>query len=274
MSSTRQPGPDDHDEAFWKAFLTVGHPNQRRNRLLFSLVPRGPRCRFCAAPFGGIGAPLMRLIGRYRANQNPSYCAACFTYLAKHHGGAEIECSMLFADIRGSTTIAESMSATAYRELLDRFYTEACSVVFGHDGTVDKFVGDELVAIYLPLLAGERHAALAIDTARELLRVTGHGTAAGPWVRLGIGVHTATAWFGAVGHGAHVELTAVGDAMNVAARLASMAGAGEVLVTSAAASATGRDPVGERRILHLKGRQEPMEVISLREPAVGESFHA
>ena len=119
------------------------------------------------------------------------------------------------------------------------------------------------MAIFLPLLAGERHAALAIDTARELLRVTGHGTEAGPWVRLGIGVHTGTAWFGAVGHGAHVELTAVGDAMNVAARLASTAGAGEVLVTSAAASAAGRDPVGERRTLQLKGREEPMEVTSL-----------
>ena len=135
-------------------------------------------------------------------------CQSCLPFLSTHHGGAEIECTLLFADIRGSTTIAESMSSTDFHHLLDRFYTVASEVVFEHDGTVDKFVGDELVAMFVPLLSGEHHAAAAIEAARALLRATGHADPAGPWVPLGAGVHTAVTWFGAVGQGTHVELTA------------------------------------------------------------------
>ena len=206
----------------------------------------------------------MRLAGRRPATQNPKICAACFTFISKWHGGAEIECTMLFADIRGSTAIAEAISPTAFRELLDRFYTAACGVVFRHDGTVDKFVGDELVAVFMPMFCGDRHAAMAVDAAQELLRVTGHGAPGGPWVPVGAGVHTGTTWFGTVGQGSHREVTAVGDAMNVTARLASAAAAGEVLVSTSAALAAGLDPERERRSLHLKGRVEPLEVVGLR----------
>lgn len=144
----------------------------------------------------------MRLIDKRPTSQNPSMCNSCFTFVATHHGGAEIECTMLFADIRGSTTLAEGMSASSFRQLLDRFYTTASAVVFDHDGTVDKFVGDELVAMFFPLLSGERHAAQGIDAAQALLRATGHEAEDGPWVPLGAGVHTARVWFGAVGQGA------------------------------------------------------------------------
>jgi adenylate cyclase len=208
----------------------------------------------------------MRLAGRRPATQNPNICAACFTFISRRHGGAEIECTMLFADIRGSTALAEAIPVAAFRELLDRFYTVACSVVFKYDGTVDKFVGDELVAIFMPMFCGDRHAALAVEAAEELLRVTGHAAPDGPWVGVGAGVHTATTWFGTVGQGSHREVTAVGDAMNVTARLASAAAAGEVLITSAAALAAGLDPALECHAIRLKGRQEPVEVVGLRVP--------
>jgi adenylate cyclase len=156
------------------------------------------------------------------------------------------------------------MSAADFRGLLDRFYTTASSVVFEHDGTVDKFVGDELVAMFFPLLTGDRHAAQGVKAARALLRATGHGGPDGPWVPLGAGVHTANVWFGAVGQGSHVELTAVGDAVNTTARLASLAAAGEILVTTEAAAAANLDPALERRELELKGKQLVTEVVSLR----------
>jgi adenylate cyclase len=148
--------------------------------------------------------------------------------------------------------------------LLDRFYTVATTVVFDREGTVDKFVGDELVAMFFPLISGDRHAAQAVDAARALLAETGHGSATGPWVPLGAGVHTAVTWFGAVGQGQRVELTAVGDPVNTTARLASLAAAGEILVTTAAAEAAGLDPGLERRRLELKGKQAVTEVVSLR----------
>ena len=206
----------------------------------------------------------MRLIGKRPSDSNPTMCRSCFAFVSRHHGGAEIEVTMLFADIRGSTSLAEGMSSADYHRVLNRFYTTASGVVFDYDGAVDKFVGDELVAMFFPLLTGERHAERGVAAARALLRATGHADPNGPWVPIGAGVHTGMAWFGAVGEGAHVELTAIGDAVNVAARLASAAAAGEVLVTSDAAAAAGPDPSLEHRQLELKGKQDATEVVSLR----------
>ena len=260
--SANQP-PSTENEAFWRDLLTNGDSRERRRRLVFKRIPRSPRCRFCAAPFAGPGGPVMAAIGREPSEQNPTMCTSCFRTVTSHHGGAEIECTMLFADIRGSTTLAEGMSPEGYHDLLDRFYTIATEVVFAHDGTVDKFVGDELVAIFFPLLSGDQHAAHGVAAARSLLDATGHGGADGPWVPIGAGVHTAAVWFGAVGQGAHVELTAVGDAMNVTARLASLAAAGEILVTSDAAEAAGLDPDLPRRTVELKGKEQRTEIVSL-----------
>src|SRR6188474_3420530 len=159
MSDVQRP-PDSGNEAFWYDFLTVGSPSERRNRRIFRLLPHGPRCRLCAAPFAG----------------------------------AAVELSLLFADIRGSTGMAEGSSATAYRAILDRFYDVAAQAIIDYDGFIDKFVGDEVVAIFAPLLAGEQHAAQAIEAAETLLRRTGHDAPEGPWVALGAGVHTGVSW--------------------------------------------------------------------------------
>ena len=258
------PDPEAANEEFWRDFLTRGDAMERRVRGVFRRIPGGPRCKLCAAPFAGVGAPLMRMIGKRRADGNPRICTSCFDFLAHHHGGAEIECSFLFADIRGSTSIAEGMSATRFRDLLDRFYTTASAVVFDHDGSVDKFVGDELVAMWFPLLSGDRHAAHAVDAARALLVATGHTDPAGPWVPIGAGVHFGLAWVGAVGDEAHTELTGVGDTVNTTARLASIAKTGEILVTTAAAEAAGLDPGLERRSLELKGKQFSTDVVVVR----------
>ena len=262
MNARSDPTPEN--EEFWREFLTRGDAMERRVRGIFRRIPLGPRCKLCAAPFAGVGAPFMRMIGKRPSDKNPSMCNSCFGFMVQHHGGAEIQCSFLFADVRGSTSIAEGMSATSFRGLLDRFYSTASAVVFDHDGSVDKFVGDELVAIFFPLLSGEQHAARAVEAAQALLVATGHTDPAGPWVPLGAGVHTGPAWVGAVGEGAHTELTALGDAVNTTARLASVAKAGEILVTTAAASGADLDPALERRFLDLKGKNSTTEVVVLR----------
>ena len=262
MSDAAEPTPES--DAFWRDFLTNGDVKERRVRQLFRRIPQGPRCKLCAAPFSGVGAPFMRALGKRRSAQSPTMCNSCVSFITSHHGGAEIECSFLFADIRGSTTIAEGMTATSFRDLLDRFYVASTRAVFDHDGSVDKFVGDEIVAIFFPLLSGDRHAAHAIEAARALLVATGHGDEGGPWAPVGAGVHTGLAWVGAVGDGSHVEMTALGDTVNTAARLASVALAGEVLVSSVAATAAGIDPGLERRSLELKGKDLPTEVVVVR----------
>ncbi len=205
----------------------------------------------------------MRMIGKRPSVKNPTMCTSCFEFMTRHHGGAEIECSFLFADVRGSTTIAEGMSATTFRALLDRFYGVASTVVFEHDGSVDKFVGDELVAMFFPLLSGERHVARSVEAAQALLRATGHDDPDGPWLPLGAGVHTGPAWVGAVGDATHTELTALGDTVNTTARLAAVAITGEIVISVDAARAAGLDPALPKRFLDLKGKQAPTAVVSL-----------
>ena len=217
----------------------------------------------CAAPFAGTFAPVMRLIGKQQSEKNPTWCNSCLTFITANHGGAEVIVTMLLADIRGSTTLAEGSSPAAFHELLDRFYATATRVVFDHDGYVDKFVGDELVALFFPLLSGERHAARAVEAARALLVATGHADRDGPWVPVGAGVHTGSVWFGAIGEEAHVELTAVGDAVNTTARLATMAGAGEVLVTVDAATQAELDPELPRDTVEIRGKASSTEVVRL-----------
>ncbi len=257
-------------EDFWRDFLERGGDTwQGVGRRILKRIPSDPRCRMCGSPFHGPGAPVMRLFGKRPSASNPNWCTTCFDFMAKHHGGAEIDGAMLFADIRGSTALAESMSSSEYHALLDRYFVAATAAVFKYDGFVDKFVGDELVALFFPLLTGERYVVRAVGAAQEHLRATGHDRADGPWVPVGAGVHCGRAWFGVVGEGTHVELTAVGDTVNVAVRLAAAAGAGEVLVSADAAAASDLDPSLPRQALDLKGKSESTEVISVRVQPTG-----
>ena len=252
------------DEAFWREYLTHPDSLMRVGRHVFSLIPSDPRCRQCAAPFTGPGAPLMRLIGKRQSDANPNMCNTCHDFVVQHHGGAEVEATVLFADVRGSTALAEAMSVADFRGLMDRFYTVASAVVFANDGMIDKFVGDELVATFAPHLSGTRHPAKALETARALLVATGHRDPAGPWVPVGAGVNTGRMWFGAVGEGPHTEVTVLGDTVNTAARLAASAEAGEILVTTEVATAADLDGTLERRSMQLKGKAESTSVVSVR----------
>ncbi len=126
-------------------------------------------------------------------------------------------------------------------------------------------MGDEVVATFAPLMTGEQHASRAVEAARALMTNVGYGSATGPWLPLGAGVHTGTTWMGAVGDGAAANLTALGDSVNVTARLAALAEAGEILITTDAALAAGVDSTTlPHRSLELKGRQQLTEVVSMR----------
>jgi adenylate cyclase len=238
----------------------------RRYRSVLKLLPSPPRCKLCNAPFAGAGAPLMRLLGRRPSKRNPRFCDFCTEFSSNHPGGAEIELTLLFADVRGSTALAERMSPTDFTQLINRFYTVATEVLIARDGFVDRLVGDEVVGHFYPGFAGPRHAAPAIEAARRLLEETGHDRAAGPWVPVGIGIHTGTAYVGTVGSfDTFSDVTALGDPVNVAARLASLAGAGEILVSSDARRVSGLDLGAlERREVELRGRDRPIEFELLR----------
>lgn len=249
-------------EALWREQLTSPSPHRRKRRV-FARIPSSPRCKLCAAPFGGIGGIVLSRRGHARWPKNPKYCFGCFSMITSNHGGAEIECTVLFADVRGSTGLAERMPARDFNRLMGRFYDMGVKVLVEHDAFVDKFVGDEIIGIFVPSFATEAHARHGVDAAVELLRATGHGSPGGPWVPVGVGVNTGTAYVGSIGDESDTELTAMGDMVNVTARLASAAGAGEILVTAASARAAGVTHDLEHRTLELKGKSEPVEVLVL-----------
>jgi adenylate cyclase len=161
---------------------------------------------------------------------------------------------MLFADVRGSSKIARQMPVAEFTRLMSRFYEVSKDVLFEADAIVEKFVGDEVVALFLPFMTGPDHADVALQAAQDLLRATGHGDPQGPWAPLGAAVNTGTAFVGIVGSRGSSDFTALGDPMNLTAHLASQAAIGEVLVTEAAMRSAGRSLDGlEHRHLSLKG---------------------
>jgi adenylate cyclase len=147
---------------------------------------------------------------------------------------------------------------------MGRFYNVATGVLVDRDAVIDKFVGDEVVALFIPALTGADHAGRAVSAARDLLRATGHHERGGPWAPLGVGVHSGPAYVGSVGDTV-TDFTALGDTVNVTARLASAAAAGEILVSAEAAALAGLDASLETRHLTLRGRTRPLDVRVLRD---------
>ena len=161
-------------EETMRAFLSGEDPFMRPMRRVFRRMSSEPHCKLCAVPFGGAGGAIMRHVGFARFAGNPAICANCIKSLQGSGSmGAEIPVSLLFADIRGSTTIAEPLRPAEFRSFLDHFYRTAADAVLGHDGIVDKFVGDEVIGLFFQGVSGPRHAAAAVGAGLELLRRVG-----------------------------------------------------------------------------------------------------
>lgn len=251
-------------EDIWRTILATGHATgEFRYRHWFGLLPAHPRCRFCNAPFRGLGGTVVRLLYDKRPSRlNPRLCNFCDNFARDYQGGAEVELSMLFVDVRGSTGLAEKLSPTEFSRIINRFYSAASDVLIRTDALIDKLVGDQVTGLYVPGFAGPQHARRAVEAAQEILRVTGHGRPGGPWVAAGAGVHTDVAFVGAVGtKEGTVDITVLGDAANIAARLSSNAKQGEILISDSAYAAAGLQfEQAERRTLELKGKSAPVNV--------------
>lgn len=252
-------------EEAWQLNLTEGNTRLRARRHLNGMLPSNPRCVNCHRPFAGPGGFLMRLRWGDRMEKsakNPRFCTGCYSFTSEFPGGAEIELTMLFVDVRGSTTIAENMNDTNFSNLMNRFYEAAINVLVREDAFIDKLVGDEVTALFIPGYAGKEHARRAVMAGKKLLEVTGH-VRGQPWVPVGVGIHTGMAWVGSIvgAKGEASDFTALGDNVNVAARLASVAAQGEVVMSDATYEAAKVDNDDlEIRKLELKGKSELIKV--------------
>ena len=178
----------------------------------------------------------------------------------------ELEVTVLFSDIRGFSTMAERLSAREIAEIVGRHLSAMAEIVVEHSGTIDKFQGDAVMAVFgapdpLPDHADRAlRCAIAMQRRQAELNAEGWGTEAIDGLHIGVGVNTGQVIAGAVGGGGRLEYTVIGDAVNVAQRLQSEAEGGQIVAsaaTIAAADGIAAESIGAR---HVKGREEPVEV--------------
>jgi adenylate cyclase len=248
----------DVGSVWWFWFSTNAFAVDKRLRHILRVLPHDPRCKFCNAPFQGVGAMIVRvLFGKQRSALNPRYCNLCEIASREFPGGAEVEMSMLFIDIRGSTALSEKMSPTEFSQVINRFYAAATKVIVEDDGLVEKLAGDEVAAFWGAGFAGPEYVKRTINVAQKLLRVMESQN-----IPVGIGVHAGIAYFGSMGTTEGLtDISAKGEEVNTAARLASKAAIGEIIVSEQALKKTDVDNSAlESRSLELKGISEPVRV--------------
>ncbi|MBC7877363.1 MAG: adenylate/guanylate cyclase domain-containing protein [Anaerolineales bacterium] len=256
---------DDKSEAdqMWHDwFMTDAFKVEKQLFRVFRFLPHDPRCKICYSPFSGLGGTLMRtLLGRKQSTLNPFFCNVCEDFAKKHPGGSEVEMSMLFVDVRGSTALSEQMTVTEFRSLINRFFIESTNAIAKEDGLVEKLAGDAVAAFWGAGFAGPDYVARTIRAAQNILKIMNREK-----IPVGIGVHAGAAYFGAMGSAdGLVNISAIGDEVNTAARLASKAAAGEIIISERALERAGIDGNGfESRVLELKGISEPVTVRVVR----------
>ena len=167
MAAPLDPAQEARRETF-RAAMLGGDALKVRQR--FRLIPRGPRCKSCNAPFGAPGSLLARALGRSRWSKNPRFCTRCYTFLREYGlSGVEIDITLLFADVRDSTTLAERLGAAEFRSRINGFYRIASDALITTDGLVDKFIGDGVMGMYIPGMSGLDHASKGIQAAQRIL---------------------------------------------------------------------------------------------------------
>src|SRR5215207_10022382 len=238
----------------WAKVLTEGHASLVRARRVFRYLPSAPRCKVCNNPFGGPAGRLLAVAGYSPSRKNPNLCSRCCDSLPT--GGAEVDVAVLFADIRGSTALGQRGAATDFAALLNRFYIAATQTLLRHDAVIDKLIGDEVMAFFVRGISGPQYRRRAVRAGMDLLKAVGYGSDEGPWLEVGVAVNAGVAYVGNVG-GSVVDFTALGDPVNVSARMQAHARGGELLVAAGVADElTERSP---RREINLRGHDRPVQ---------------
>jgi len=184
-------------------------------------------------------------------------------------GGDRRPVAVLFSDIRGFAALSATMDPDAMATLLTEYFTEMVECVFRHGGTLDKFIGDAVMAQWGAPIGGpddaDRAMAAALEMMTALDHLNGRWQAAGrPTVQIGIGLNFGEAFAGNIGSERRLEYTVIGDTVNVASRLCRAAGPGEILVSEEFRAALGVPPrLAARPPVDLKGVDQPVPVFAV-----------
>jgi adenylate cyclase len=239
-------------------------------------VARSTICKGCwqnmrvpIAIRGPLSIPF-RMLGIRISRMNPNLCTVCETFFSRVWGKkrAVFPATVLFADLRGYTSMAEAAPQEDVVDMLDAFYDECATAIWERDGVVIKFIGDAVLAIFNFPCQCEDHVERAVLAGLDIQRrwpqraqpASGGGAALG----IGIGIHTGMASIGELGN-ACKEFTITGPVVNLAARMQSMAGAGAILVsTEVYQRCADTVPPSEPREFQLKGIDRPVMLHQLQ----------
>lgn len=181
-------------------------------------------------------------------------------------GGVNQEVTVLFADIRGFTTMSEEMEPGRVVEILNEYFTRVTDVIFDNGGTLDKYIGDAVMAVFGAPISKGNDAAAAVNSAIQIQRLLvelNRDAAAREWpeLRVGIGINTGNAIAGNIGSPRRLDYTVVGDTVNTAQRLMTNAAGGQILISESTARKMGKTFDLERLPeLKVKGRSEAVPV--------------
>lgn len=216
-----------------------------------------PYCKVCRTRIRGLRAWPNRLRGIQRFNKNPQLCNRCADV---KFPAVEQDITVMFADVRGFTSLSEHTSPAELRRSLNVLFAAASELLVQNDALVDKFLGDAIMALFNAPIPQPRHREAALRTAIALQeKMAGLSL---PFA-IGIGLNSGIAITGNVGGGEVTDYTAIGDTVNVASRLAGLAGKGEILTGRCTYEGQpDRLPPGyasEPVSLQVKGKEQPVE---------------
>ena len=232
-------------EEWWVDYLTHGHQLEGMARWLFPRLPSNPRCKICGVPFNGFG----KMFGRFGwspSKKNPKMCGFCSERLPA--GGADVPVAILVVDVRGYTTLSETMAPSELLPRIQAFFNLGTDILMSHDALIDKYLGDAIQALFLPGVAGEEYIKCAFRAGQEIL-------AQFKDLPIGVSIHSGISFVGNVGSNHIVDLTAMGDVVNTTHRLQGSAKAGTMVVSAEVYQAMGISGWQELN-LDLKGKAE------------------
>src|SRR5439155_2960935 len=221
-------------------------------------------------PIRGVISAPFRAFGVRPSRMNPNTCTICELMFTKVMRARKItiDATIMFADLRGYTSLSQSQSPDAVSGLLDAFYDECAGAIWEHDGLLNKTIGDAVMAVFNFPIKRADHAKLAVRAAREILKrwriereilVQRFGLV-GAELGIGIGISSGELSFGEFGR-SHRDVTAIGTVVNTASRAQSAAGADQILVTQEVHQRAQSDLAGSQaKTFRLKGFQEPIEL--------------
>lgn len=239
-------------------------------------VHRSRICKGCwqqmrlPVPLRGLISTPFRIFGIRPSRMNPNTCTICELMFTKVMRARKvtIDATVLFADLRGYTSLSQSLSPDAVSRLLDTFYDECASAIWEHDGLLNKTLGDAVMAIFNFPIRLDDHPRQAVLAARAIQKrwnarhetlVQQLGLTAGD-VRVGVGIDCGELSFGEFGR-SHRDLTAIGTVVNTASRAQSAAAAGEILLTQAVHERVRSELAGSRpQEYRLKGFDAPTKL--------------